>query len=141
VIVYFDTSAFIKRFLDEDGSDAVRKLANSTTLAVSSWLLHAEIYAVVARKRREGVIPSKTLDMALADFERLGKAMLILSCQDGLLVDIRRLHAQHAIGGCDSVHLASAISYERLSGNSIAFASADRQQRNAARAEGLTVVP
>lgn len=52
MIVYFDTSAMMKRYLAESGSDAVTELWNNASLIAASQLLYAEMIATFARKRR-----------------------------------------------------------------------------------------
>ena len=45
VIVYFDTSALVKRYLVEEGSPAIESLWNATTRAVASEILYDEMAA------------------------------------------------------------------------------------------------
>ena len=49
MIVAFDTSAMIKRYLAETGSDAVTELWSNASLIVASQLLYSEMIATFAR--------------------------------------------------------------------------------------------
>ena len=53
MIVYFDTSALMKRYLTEVDSPAVESLWNQATLIGASEILYPEMAATFARKRRE----------------------------------------------------------------------------------------
>ena len=53
MIVFFDTSAMIKRYIAEADSDTVVDLWDQASLATASQLLYAEMVATFARKRRE----------------------------------------------------------------------------------------
>jgi hypothetical protein len=68
VIVYFDTSALLKRYVVEAGSEAVTALWKQTTESAASQILYAEVLASFARKRREQPGAADMLDEALQLF-------------------------------------------------------------------------
>ena len=105
------------------------------------WLLYPEMTATFARKRHEAVIPAAQLDLMEATFRRDWLALARIACDDDLIHRIDALHARHSLRGADSTHLAAAITYRDLSGDSLGFACADLQLRRAAEAEGLIVIP
>lgn len=53
MIVYFDTSALLKRYVAEGDSDSVVALWKEATLVAASQILYAEVAAAIARRRRE----------------------------------------------------------------------------------------
>ena len=141
MIVYFDTSALIKRYITEDGTPAICAAWDTADAAVSCWLLYPEMIATFARKRREAVIATVQLELEEATFRRDWLALTRIACDDDLIRRIDALHARHSLRGADSTHLAAAIKYRDLSGDPLGFACADLQLRIAATAEGLIVIP
>jgi predicted nucleic acid-binding protein len=70
VIVYFDTSALLKRYVAEADSEAVIALWKQATLMATSQILYGEVVASFARKRREQQEDVAALDQALRIFRK-----------------------------------------------------------------------
>ena len=62
MIVYFDTSALIKLYVDELGAKSAREAAVAAELIATSMLTYAEMRSAFARKRRFGEITGRELD-------------------------------------------------------------------------------
>ncbi len=137
-MIYWDSSAIIKKYLKEDGSKAVfQRLAADPVLATSR-LTYAEVHAAFARKLREKEISLKTFQETCSLFETDWRAMAIVRMEDKLLPKIRSLLTKHPLRSADSVHLASALyisNYSRY--NHLPFACADKKLLEAAVNEGL----
>ncbi len=56
MILYCDTSALIKRYVEEDRSDEVDGLWEEAVVVVTSIVAFAETMATFRRKYREGVL-------------------------------------------------------------------------------------
>ena len=54
--LYLDTSSLVKLYINEPGTDAVRKLVDEATIVVTSGLAYPETRASLARRRRERVL-------------------------------------------------------------------------------------
>jgi len=141
MIVYFDTSALVKRYITEDGTPAICACWDEADVAVSCWLLYPEMLATFARKRQEGIIAAALIASAETAFRRDWLTLARVACDDALILRIDGLHARLSLRGADSTHLAAAITYRDLSGEDLAFACADAQLRTAARAEGFSLFP
>jgi len=141
MIVYFDTSALIKRYITEDGTPAICACWDTTDVAVSCWLLYPEMIATFSCKRREAIILAAQLDLAEATFRRDWITLARVACDDQLIHRIETLHTRYPLRGADSTHLAAALTYHDLCGEPMVFACADLQLRSAAQAEGLILVP
>ena len=61
MIVYFDTSALLKRYVTEQDSDAVVQLWQQASMLATSQILYAEAIASIARRRREEPANEATL--------------------------------------------------------------------------------
>ena len=74
MIRFFDTSAFVKRYVGEPGSTMVRAALRNHAVVVARVTL-AEAAAAVARAARDGVVTEKQRDVILArlpeDFAKL----------------------------------------------------------------------
>ena len=53
-MIYLDTSALIKRYIWESGSEQIRGMFREKAFIVTSKIAYAEVYAAFTRRRREG---------------------------------------------------------------------------------------
>ena len=136
-MIYLDTSALIKRFVNEKGSPMVQSLLQQPEGVATAKIAYAEIFAGFARKLREGHF-SKTLHaLACRQFERVWPAYLRVELQDNVLFLARDLIQRHSLRGFDAVHLASALCLKNALGEEVTFAAADGRLLRAASAENL----
>ena len=133
--VFFDSSAFAKRYIVEPGSDKVEKICSeSTALGVSSICL-PEIISALCRLRRQSVIAEDQYETA--------KQALWRDLQDALVCNItssvikQSIHILETSKGrsLDALHIACALEFEAE-----AFVSSDIQQLSAAKSAGLKVL-
>jgi len=137
-LIYWDTSALIKKYLKEDGSDTVLQRLSIDPVLATSQLTYAEVHATFARKLRNKEISLKTYKETCSLFEADWKAMAIVRMEDKLLPKIHHLLTKHPLRGADSIHLASAIYISEYSHyNPLPFACADKKLLQAAISEGL----
>jgi predicted nucleic acid-binding protein len=141
VIVFFDTSAMVKRYFAETDSDAVTELWSSASLIVASQLLYAEMIATFARKLREepknADIVAQLQQAFRGDFHTLTR----IAIDDDVHRRVDDLLARHPLRGADAVHLASAVLAHYVLQEQVTFACADSRLVDAARAEGLLIAP
>ena len=140
-----DTSAMAKRYVHETRSAEVSGLLSDATNVITvSQLLRTEFVSVLGRRRREGKMSEEEVAEAWALFRvhqrtRYRVTALTLNVQ----VAAERLLLSHSLRAADALHIASALEVDsaaRSAGIEFAFLTADRQQANAAEAEGLTVI-
>ncbi len=139
MIVYFDTSALVKRYLAEADSDAILELWKNAWLIASSQLLYSEMSATFARKRREQPASSALIDSMQKTFRDDWNTLYRISLNSELNQRVDSLLTRHALRGADAVHLASALHLRDLAQDDVTFACADHALTNAARLEGLTI--
>jgi predicted nucleic acid-binding protein len=132
--VYFDTSAFAKRYVEEAGSAQVLHWCDQATTLVLSVIAVPELVSAFCRLRREGQLND-------AQYQRL-KGELLADIADALICEtspavvahaVMALEA-HALRGMDAIHIGAA-----LQSGAQAFVTADRRQADAARGMGLQV--
>lgn len=139
MILYYDTSALIKRYVEEDGTEAVDSLWSASPDRATSVVAFAEAVAAFSRKFREGVLTEKeytdTLRLFRADFDTL----ILMSVSTALNPVIERLVQRYPLRGFDVIHLSSAIALSNSSGWPVQFACFDHALNEAALSEHLTV--
>jgi len=132
--VFFDASAFAKRYVEEAGSAEVLHWCETASTLVLSVVAVPELVSAFCRLRREGRLSD-------AQYQRL-KAELLADIADALLCDtdpavvrhaVRALEA-HTLRGIDAIHIGAALQ----SGVQV-FVTADSRQAHAARGMGLQV--
>lgn len=69
MILYCDTSAIIKRYVEEEGTDAVDSLWSASLSIATSVVAFAETAAALSRKLREGILTEKEYAAALKTFK------------------------------------------------------------------------
>ncbi|HEY2990843.1 MAG TPA: type II toxin-antitoxin system VapC family toxin [Candidatus Binatia bacterium] len=136
-MIYLDTSALIKRFVNEKGSSRVQSLVQQEEPVATAKIAYAEIFAGLARKLREGHLPRASHALACRQFERDWQSYLRVELQDDILFLARDLIQRHPLRGFDAVHLASALSLKNALAEEITFAAADTRLLRAAAAEKL----
>lgn len=136
-MIYFDTSALIKRFVSEKGSPLVQTVVGRDETVATAKIAYAEIFAGLTRKLREGNLSRAQYGLACRQFESDWQAYLRVELQDSILLLARDLIRRYPLRGFDAVHLASAVSLKAALGEDITFAAADARLLRAAAAENL----
>ena len=137
---YFDTSALLKRYLNESGSGWIRKLADPAygNIVVVCDLTSVEVFSAFARRQREGTLsPENALilqNQFLAHFER---EYLSLPLEAAILSRARNLTRFYPLRSLDSLQLASALEAVDLLDEPIIFLSADNTLLAIAANEGF----
>lgn len=147
MLYYFDSSAAVKRYAPEKGSEWVKSIVDpaiGNTVYLGQVGI-VEIAAALSRKVRTKELTQETYEAALWLFlmDVRNEEYLIAPLGDKgveLAVDLTR---RHPLRGYDAVHLATALLINRaLLGSELPpliFVSADGSLCEAARGEGLSV--
>ena len=144
---YFtDSSAVVKRYVQENGSAWVSGLFAATpTNEISIVAISTvEVVSAISRRVRGGMTSEADAASACALFlADLAADHQIFDVTDVLLRQAIHLARVYRLRGCDAVQLAAANEVNRLriaAGLSpVIFVSADNELNTAARSEGLAV--
>lgn len=142
-MTFLDTSALIKRHVDENGSDVARGIEPPLVI---SLLALAEGAATVWRKRRAGELDeSRARFVAEAINEeifgaRSAERIVVIGLPADLIAAASELAGRHPLSGADAIQLASAMAARDAGRDVEAFASADRRLSRAAAEEGFDLV-
>lgn len=132
--VFFDTSAFIKRYVRESGTDAVLEWCNKATEIGLSGIILPEIVSAFCRLQREGKITTvqyrQLKSLLLADIEDIA----VCDLTPAVLVQTISSLESNVLRGMDAIHIGSAVVLK-----ADLFVSADRRQLDAATRAGLRV--
>ena len=138
MIAYLDSSALVKLFLVEDGSDAAREIWDSGLRIATSRVSHAELACAIAAAIRNRRYSAGRVDARVVDGTFLRKRAEILEPDEGVVDAAAVLGVRHGLRGIDAIHVASALELAELEPTLVSW---DERQRRAARAEGLPVYP
>jgi predicted nucleic acid-binding protein len=137
-IVYFDSSAFVKLLVEEDGSDDAAVLWDGCDAVVSSRLTYPEVRAALAAAgRARRLAPAERL-RAEAAWEDFWAATRPVELSEEVASHAGDLASGHGLRGADAVHLASFLA---VGAEQTLFAVWDQRLRAGALAVGARTVP
>jgi predicted nucleic acid-binding protein len=139
-MIYFDSSALVKKYVHEAGSERVFDLLKGVTMPVTSILAWPEILSGFARKRREKGISEKDYRQAMDMFEAEWESFVIVEFQDELLPVMKLLAQKHALKGADLVHLSSVLWLQKAVREKMILVASDVQLLRTAKAEKIEVI-
>ena len=144
---FCDSSAIIKRYVNETGSNYVDNLAGSRSgnIILLARITRVEVAAAIARRLKNGSIAVADAQNALAAFQHdLTNNYYTVEITPALLSVAVRLVTKYALRGYDAVQFAatSEVNDERIANGlaPLTFISADVELNNAAQAERLIVI-
>ncbi len=132
--VFFDSSAFVKRYVSEAGTEAVLAWCDRASEISLSGVALPEIVSAFCRLRREDKIDD-------IQYRQL-KSVLLADIEDVAICDLTPEVLAHTITslesnvlrGMDAIHIGSAVTVK-----ADVFISADQRQYDAAGRAGLHV--
>jgi predicted nucleic acid-binding protein len=139
-MIYFDTSALVKRYLKEDGSEIVGSIVTQQKVIATSKLAYPEMLSALMRKHRAGEIQKKPLDLIIGQFETDWEKLVIVEFHDELLEIIKSLIGKYPLRGADAVHLSSAMWLQQSTKARLTFITSDIDLLSAAQAEDLEII-
>ena len=137
-IVYFDSSAFVKLLVEEDGSDIAAALWDGCDAAVSSRLSYCEVRAALAAAGRDHRLELDAQQQAELAWEEYWAAVRPVELTEPVAIHAGQLAGQHALRGADAVHLASALA---VSADELLFAAWDQRLRSGVESAGIAQAP
>jgi len=140
VILYVDTSALVKIYVEEAGSAQVREKADQAESLATSRIAYAEARAALARKLKEHGLTHRDYRSAVEDLDQDWEDYFIVDVSDAVVKFAGNLAEEHALGGAESIHLASGLTLAKQAGESLTFFCFDGRLAAAARKDGLKIV-
>jgi len=140
VIVYLDTSALVKLYVEEAGSTAVVTCVERAAAVTTARVSYAEARAAFARYRREGGLTPAGLREVVGSLDAEWGAYDVVEIHEPLVRRAGQLAERHALRGYDAIQLAAALEV-RSAGADVEFASFDGRLNHAAARERLRLSP
>lgn len=139
--LYIDTSALIKLFVEEEGSDDVNAWVKEADVVSTSLITRAETAAGLNRLVRMKVLEQEECNLALDNFRREWRDYNRIPITEQVIAHADSLACQFALRGYDAVHLACALTWGELLRAPVTVAAYDLELREAAQKSGLDVFP
>jgi uncharacterized protein len=152
-VLYVDSSALIKHYVREVGTDAVNSKLAEVSVQRSgvfiSKLGYAEILATFARRLRENPSLKAETDRIKREFEYdWTRNLNQVELDAGVMAQIPRLVTNYPLKAADAIHLASALRLRDAlnlgiglgaGGGPVVFGASDKQLKTAAATEGFAI--
>jgi len=137
VIIYLDTSALVKLYCREEGTDEVKAAVERAKTVSTSLLTFVETKSAFVRKHRDGGISSTVYQEISKQFQMDWREFVVIGVTDEIVLSAGALVESDQLRAADAIHLASAKKTQQVSGVETVFYVADRALERAAKAEGL----
>ena len=132
--VFFDTSSFVKRFVDEVGSDEVDQVTENASEIGLSIICFTEVISALNRKLRKEVISNETYQELKGNILEDIQDADIINLTPSVLERTTELLESNVLRSLDAIHIACALEWE-----ADLFVSSDERQVDAAINSGLKV--
>jgi predicted nucleic acid-binding protein len=143
--LYLDTSALVKLYVQESGTDLMLQLAHpdsNNQLAILS-LTRLEFRAAVRRRAKLGDFEPLVADDLLLSFsQHFATVFQVQPVNDAVIEEASGVIDRHTIRAYDAIQLAGCLALRATMGGEadIHFICADQQLLKAARAEGIATI-
>jgi len=141
MILYLDTSALVKRYLVEEGTEEVKDWISQARPVNTCLITRAEMAAAITKAVRMHYISEEEAQFAIQRFRSEWEIVGRLPVNEVTVLRADDLACRHGLRGYDAVHLACALLYKEGLDEPVTLATFDRELWQAARAEGLQVLP
>jgi len=136
-VTYLDTSSLVKLYANEPGTDTVRALVDRADLIATSSITYSEVRSTLARYRREKIWTAAEHASIKKQFQTDWAAYFTIGVTDSLTEAAGDLAEQHALRGCDAIHLATFVQLlQGCDDEDVEFSSFDDRLNKAAKSLG-----
>jgi uncharacterized protein len=132
VTTYVDSSALIKRYVQEPDSDLAEQFLSADPVLVTSWVTAVEVRRNLAR-----LLDRSDFIAAVAQFNMDLDSFAMIICDEIVARAAGDIGEVLGVRSLDAIHLASA---QRLQVRNLTFVTFDLRQAQAARSLGFVVL-
>lgn len=141
MIYYIDTSALVKLYAYEKGTEAMKALFESNATFCSSIVIYPEVLLSLQKKLRNGEISNNDLLTQSNSFENHYFAKLnIIELKENIFDIFKRKVLGYATKALDAIHLASALWVKDSFDSPCTFVCSDKKLLNQAIQEGFEYI-
>ncbi|HET6202672.1 MAG TPA: type II toxin-antitoxin system VapC family toxin [Planctomycetota bacterium] len=138
---FWDSSALVPLVIAEPRSDVARGLLRADPRIAAWWSTPVECASALWRRHRAGDLDGASFEETLADLHALLRGTEFVLPGDSIRERALRILAVHAIGAADALQLSAALVRWGSRAENGGFVCLDERLREAARREGLSVLP
>ena len=136
---YFDSSALLKRYVREKGTDRALVLMHRHII-ISAALAPLEMRSALRRLVSEGGLPPKVFHAVLKRIQTEREKWDLVAISTEILDSAARLTVDLNVRSLDAIHLACAFACQSRLNRTLPFVTADIRQRDGAQTLGLDAV-
>lgn len=140
MILFCDTSALVKLYIIEPGSDALKARVQEAEAVAVCRIAWAEAYAALSRRAREVPGDAGVIEQAKAALAVDWPRYVVLEINQTLVERAGEYADTFALRGYDSIQLAAAFEAGRIAQTPIFFACFDMRLNKAAKLLGMDVL-
>ncbi len=133
MILFCDTSALVKLYVEEDGSDLVMTQAEASEAVAVCRIAWVELMSAFARRAREVPADAAALDRARRRFKSDWPHCLTIELTQGVAELAGEYAEAFALRAYDSMQLAAVMTLHRETAGSLRFACFDSRLTKAAQ--------
>ncbi|HZX14565.1 MAG TPA: type II toxin-antitoxin system VapC family toxin [Thermodesulfobacteriota bacterium] len=137
-LYYLDSSALVKGYVKEKGSEKVREILEDESLLATSQIAYPEVLSALARKRRDGEVKKRDFNKAINRFIKEFEALILISV-DVVWKESGRAALRYILKGADSIHLESVLKAQDIIGTEAIFVVSDKELIRTAIKIGIDV--
>lgn len=136
-MLYWDTSAMVKQFVEEAGTRDVLTLRAQTPPHATATIAFTETFSALRRRVREVALKEPQYQEVVRRFLRQWPSYVRVTLDETVLERSRSLLERYPLRTLDAIHLASALELQDNLGEPSVLISADAQLLRAAAGERL----
>lgn len=140
-IIYFDTSALVKKYIKELGSDQISESYSQAELIGTAMITPPEMASALSRAMRRKVIDDDAAGEAWNMFGKDWDTYFVIDVNQALIGQANTLVWEQGLRGYDAVHLASLLAWKDALGMDIVLATFDVELWEAAKRLNIHVIP
>lgn len=137
---FFDSSALVKRYVAEEGREAVNAVIEGAHLIAVSRLAYAEVLSALIRRRAAFAAAEAEFAARVEAFRDDWRGFTVFDMNDEALAQVDRVIESYRLRGADSIHLSTALWIRKVVAHDLVLVAADRELLAAAGKERLKAV-
>lgn len=141
MILYLDSSALVKRYVVEIGSQEVVEAIAQADITGTVVITRAEVAAALAKAVRMAALTQDEAQTCLERFRRDWPQLVRTRVTEATVARADQLAWQFQLRSYDAVHLAAAVLWQDALGELVTLATFDLKLRQAAAQSGLLTYP
>lgn len=141
MILYLDTSALVKKYVMEAGSDAVNRVVSEAEIMGISVIGRIEMVAAFGKAVRIGRLEEEVALAALQLFRNEWGTLAQIQVTEMVIARAEIFAWEYRLRGYDAVHLASALIWQEVVEQPVTMALFDKKLWTAVKQVGLIPFP